>query len=103
MVNEMVQYANIKVLPESKRILDGVKLKYGLPSYTQTITLLAQQERFGTDFVETIAPKITKTIMTELFKLFFDLIRQTHKTPDQITLQDLINVTENAEANLASK
>lgn len=100
---KLVQYASIKVLPETKRILDTVKLRYGLPSYTQTITLLAQQERFGKDFVETVAPEITKTIMMELYKLFLDLISKTNKTPDQITLKDLIDVAKSVESNLANK
>lgn len=99
----LVQYASIKVLPETKRILDNVKLRYGLPSYTQTVTLLAQRERFRQDFMEAVAPKITKTIIMELYKLFFDLISKTNKTPDQITLKDLIDVASSAESTLANK
>ena len=90
----MVRYVSIKVLRETKRILDTVKLRYGLASYTQTITLLAQQERFGKDFVETVAPEITKTIMMELYKLFLDLISKTNKPPNQITLKDLIELVK---------
>jgi len=90
-------------LPEAKKTLDAVKLKYDLPSYTQAVTLLAQQERFREEFVKTATPEITRTIVTELYRFFFDLVNKLEKPPDQITLKDLVGGLASIESVAARK
>lgn len=99
----MVTYTSIKVLPEAKRTLDKVKLRYEVPSYTQAVTLLARQENFREEFVQTVTPEISRIILTELYKLFLHLISQVNKTPNEITLKDFIDVARSIESSSAQK